>query len=158
MAEQLKTKNINIARGQIFCRQCKAKFFLEIDSLYWWSRKSSICYRYWQWIHWISNTKKKAPINLHYTCQLTRIYENFKGRYFRSIQNTSWFFENSESDSYGKNDMKEKMNYLVRLHKAMQEKLKTVSFSEQFQFLALVPDKWFWMYCSEYFNVFEHLV
>ena len=39
--------------------------------------------------------------------------------------------------------MKEKMNDLVRLHKAMQEKLKTVSFSEQFQILALVPDKWF---------------
>ena len=157
MAEQLKTKNINVARGRLFCRQCKAIFFLEIDSLYWWSRKSSICYRYWQWIHWISNTKEKAPINLHYTCQLAGIYENFKGRYFRSIQKTSWFFENPEPDSYDKNDMKEKVNDLVRLHKAMQEKLKTASYSEPIQILTLVPDKWSRMHCSEYFNIFEYL-
>ena len=38
MAQQLKTKNINVAPGQLFCRQCKAKFLLETDSLYWWSR------------------------------------------------------------------------------------------------------------------------
>ena len=47
-----------------------------------------------------------------------------------------------ESDSYDKNDMKEKVNDLVRLHKAMQEKLKTASYSEQIQILTLVPDKW----------------
>ena len=29
---------------------------------------------------------------------------------------------NSESDSFDKNDMKEKVNVLVRLHEAMQEK------------------------------------
>ena len=51
--------------------------------------------------------------------------------------------KDSESDSYDKNDMKEKVNDLVRLRKAMQEKLKTVSFSEQFRILSLVPDKWF---------------
>ena len=39
--------------------------------------------------------------------------------------------EDSESDSYGKNDMKEKSNDLVRLHEAMQEELKTASYSEQ---------------------------
>ena len=72
----------------------------------------------------------KAPINWHSTCQLTLIYENFKEWYFRSIQSTSWPFENSESDSYDKNDMKTKVNDLVRLHKAMQEKLKTTSYSE----------------------------
>ena len=33
-------------------------------------------------------------------------------------------FENLESDSFDKNDMKEKVNDLVRLPKAMQEKLK----------------------------------
>ena len=38
MAQQLKTKNINVVPGQLFCRQCKAKFLLETDSLYWWSR------------------------------------------------------------------------------------------------------------------------
>ena len=36
--------------------------------------------------------------------------------------------------------MKEKVNDLVRLHKAMQEKLKT-SYSEQIQILTLTIDK-----------------
>ena len=54
--------------------------------------------------------------------------------------------------------MKEKVNDLVRLHKAMQEKLKTASYAEEIQILNVVPDKWSPMYCSEYFNVFEHLV
>ena len=55
--------------------------------------------------------------------------------------------KDSESDSYDKNDMKEKVNGLVRLHEAMQEKLKTASYSEQIQILTLVPDKWSQMYC-----------
>ena len=50
--------------------------------------------------------------------------------------------EDSGSDSYDKNDMKEKANELVRLHGAIQEKLKTASYSEQIQILTLVPDKW----------------
>ena len=33
-----KPKNINFVPGQLFCRQRKAKFLLETDSLYWWSR------------------------------------------------------------------------------------------------------------------------
>ena len=33
--------------------------------------------------------------------------------------------KDSESDSYDKNDMKENVNELVRLHEAMQEKLET---------------------------------
>ena len=47
----------------------------------------------------------------------------------------------ADSDSYDKNDMKKKVNDLVRLHEAMQEKLKTASYSEQIQILILVPDK-----------------
>ena len=96
----------------------------------------------------ISNTKQKAPSNWQFTCQLTHIYENFKEKYFRSIHSTSWLFETSESDSYDKNDMKEKVNDLVRLRKTMQEKLKTASYSEQIQILSLVPDKWCRIYCS----------
>ena len=65
--------------------------------------------------------------------------------------------KDSESDSYDINDMKEKVNHLVRLHEVMQEKLKTTPYSEQIQFLTLVPDKWSRMYCSEYVNVFEYL-
>ena len=34
MVQQLKTKNINVVSRQLICRQCKAKFFLETDSLY----------------------------------------------------------------------------------------------------------------------------
>ena len=49
---------------------------------------------------------------------------------------------NSKPDSYDKNDMQKKVNVLVRLHEAMQEKLKTASYSEQIQILTLVPDKW----------------
>ena len=66
--------------------------------------------------------------------------------------------KDSESDSYDKNDMEEKVNDLLRLHEAMQEKSKAASFSEQIQILTLVPDKWSQMYCSEYFNILEHLV
>ena len=49
---------------------------------------------------------------------------------------------NLESDSYDKNDMQKKVNVLVRLHEAMQEKLKTPSYSKPIQILTLVPDKW----------------
>ena len=34
MAQQLKTKNINVVPGQLFCRQCQAKFLLETNLLY----------------------------------------------------------------------------------------------------------------------------
>ena len=64
----------------------------------------------------------------------------------------------TESDSYDEYDIKEKTNDLVRLHEAMQEKLKTTSYSEQIQILTLVPDKWSRMCCSEYFNILEYLV
>ena len=50
-------------------------------------------------------------------------------------------FKESESDSYDKNDMKERVNDLVRLHEAMQEQLKTESYLEQIQIPTLVPDK-----------------
>ena len=48
--------------------------------------------------------------------------------------------KDSEPDSYDKNDMKEKVNDLVRLHEVMQEKLKTASYSEQIQILTLVHE------------------
>ena len=51
--------------------------------------------------------------------------------------------------------MKEKVNDLVGLHKAMQKKLKSASYSEQIQIRTLVPDQWSRIYCPEYFNIFE---
>ena len=34
MAQQLKTKNINVVPGQLFCHQCKTNFLSETDSLH----------------------------------------------------------------------------------------------------------------------------
>ena len=95
----------------------------------------------------MSNTKEKAPINWK---------SNISEQYFRSIKSIS--LNHSESDSYHKTAMQKKVNVLVRFHEAMQEKLKTASYSEPIQILTLVPDKWSQMYCSEYFNIFEYLV
>ena len=39
--------------------------------------------------------------------------------------------KDSESDSYDKNDMKEKVNDLVRLHEAMQEELNHIQYHIQ---------------------------
>ena len=49
------------------------------------------------------------------------------------------YLKDSESDFYDKNDMKEKVNDLVRLQKEMQEKLKTASYSEEIQILTIYP-------------------
>ena len=64
--------------------------------------------------------------------------------------------KDSEPDSSDKNDMKKKVSDLVRLHQAMQEKLKTALYSEQIQIFTLVPDKWSRMF--RIFFVFEYLV
>ena len=79
----------------------------------------------------MSNSKEKASTNWNFTCQLIRIYDNFKERISEAYREQVDCLKNSESDSYDKNDMKEKVNDLVRLHEAMQEKLKTASYSEQ---------------------------
>ena len=42
---------------------------------------------------------------------------------------------NSESDSYDKNDMQKKVNVLVRLHDTMQKKLKQHHIQNQSKFL-----------------------
>ena len=55
--------------------------------------------------------------------------------------------KDSESDSYDKNNIKEKLNDLVKLHETIQEELKTASYPEQIQLLTLVLDKWSQMYC-----------
>ena len=86
---------------------------------------------------------------------------NFKEEYFRRIKSTRykltvWIIQ--ESDPYDKNGMQQKVNVLVRLHKAMQEKSKTASYLEPIQILTLVPDKWSRLYCLEYFNILEYLV
>ena len=66
--------------------------------------------------------------------------------------------KDSGSDSYDKNDVKGKVNDLVKLLEAMQKKLKTASYPKKIQILTLVPDKQSQMYCSEYFDVFEYFI
>ena len=66
---------------------------------------------------------------MHFTYQLTGIYENLKSNISEAYKVQVDRLKDSETDSYDKNDMKEKVNDLVRLHEAMQEKLKTASYS-----------------------------
>ena len=106
----------------------------------------------------MSNSKEKAPINCHFTCHLTSIYENFKEQYFRTIKVQVDCLNNSEPDSCNKNDIQKKVNVLVRLYEAIQKKIKTASYSKSIQILTLAHDKWSRMYCSEYFKILEYLV
>ena len=83
----------------------------------------------------MSNTKEKAPVKWYFTCQLNHIYENFKSNILEAYKVQADCLKDSESDSYDKNAMEEKVNDLFRLHETMQEKLKTASYSEQSKFL-----------------------
>ena len=65
-----------------------------------------------------------SPVNLHVFMKTLK--SNIPEAYKVQVD----FLKDSESDSYDKNDVKEKVNNLVRLHEAMQEKLKTASYSE----------------------------
>ena len=49
----------------------------------------------------------KSSNQLAFHCQLTRIYENFKERYFRCIKVQVDCLNNSEPDSYEKRHAKE---------------------------------------------------
>ena len=88
MAQQLKTKNINIVLGQLFFCQCKAKFFLR-DRLTVLMIKINFNLLQMLTVDSLNVTKEKASNNWHLTCHLTRIYEKFKVQYFRSIRSTS---------------------------------------------------------------------
>ena len=101
----------------------------------------------------MSNTKEIAPINWHFTCQLTRNYENFKEQYFRSIQNTRWLFERFNLILMIKMIWKRKWMTWLDCTRQCKENWKQHLFRTD-------PNSYLgtWMYCSEYFNVFEYLV
>ena len=68
IAQQLKTKNINVVSWQLFWRQCQAKFKLKFNLLLTdTGNEFTKC----------QTPRKMVPINSHLSCQLTRIYENF---------------------------------------------------------------------------------
>ena len=66
----------------------------------------------------MSNTNEKAPVNWSFI----RIYENFKEQFSEACKVQVDCLKDSVSDSCDINDVKEKVNDLVRLHKSMQEK------------------------------------
>ena len=157
MAQQLKTKNINVVPEQLFCRQCRAKFLSETYCIDNQDKVQSVTDTVNEFT--VSQTPRKklqlidiSPVSLH--TFMKTLKRDFSEAYKVQVD----CLKDSESDSHDKNDMKEEVNDLVRLLKAMQEKLKTASYSEQIHILTLVPDKWSRMHCSEYFNVFEYLL
>ena len=147
LAQQLKTKNIKVVPGKLFCRQCKAKFLLETDSVIDTGNEFTEC----------QTPRKKLQLIGISPVSLNAFMEILKSDISEAYKVQVDYLKDSESD-YDKNDMKEKVNDLVMLQKAMHGKLKTASCSEQIQVLTSVPHKWSRMYCSVYFNVFENLV
>ena len=75
-----------------------------------------------------------SPVSLH--TFMKTLKSNISEAYKEQVD----CLKDSESDSHDKNDKKEKVNDLVRLYEAMQEKLKTASYSEQIQILTLVSE------------------
>ena len=140
MDQQLRTKNISDVPGQI--SSCHCKYLVkDTDN---------------EFIECQAPRKKFQPIGIS-PVSLHAFTETLRSNISEAQKVQVDWLNNSESDSYDKNDMQEKVNVLVRLHEAMQEKLKTASYSEPIQILTLVPDKWSRMHCSEYFNIFEYL-
>ena len=66
-----------------------------------------------------------SPVSLH------AFMKTLKSNISEPCKVQVYCLKDSESDSYGKNDMKRKVNDLVRVHVAMQEKLKTAPYSEE---------------------------
>ena len=160
MDQQLKTKNISDVSGQIFCCQCSVKInFCQrqtkcIDDQ---DKFQSVKDTDNEFTEYQTPRKKLQSIGIS-SVSLHAFMKALKSNISEAYKVQVECLKDSESDSCDKNDMKEKVNDMVRLHEAMQEKLKRTSYSELIQILTLVPDKWYRICCSEYFNVFEYLV
>ena len=120
LAQQLKTKNIKVVPGKLFCRQCKAKFLLETDSVIDTGNEFTEC----------QTPRKKLQLIGISPVSLNAFMEILKSDISEAYKVQVDYLKDSESD-YDKNDMKEKVNDLVMLQKAMHGKLKTASCSEQ---------------------------
>ena len=73
------------------------------------------------------------PINWHFI-SLHVFMKTLKSNISEAYKVQVDCLKDSEFDSYDKNDMKEEVNDLARLQKAMQENLKTAIYSEQILF------------------------
>ena len=159
MAQHLKTKNINIIPGHLFCARSRANFLLETEIH---------CTDDEDKVHSSTRTgneftecqtpRKKLQSVLISRVRLHAVMNTINRNISEAYKIQVDCLEDSESYSYNKNDLKEKKNDLVRLLEALQGKLKTASYSEEIQIIILVPAKWSRKYCSEYFNVFEYLL
>ena len=89
----------------------------------------------------MSNTKKNLQSIGIPRVSLYTFMNTLKSNFSEACKVQVDCLKDSESDCYDKNDTKEKVNHLVRLHEAMKEDLKTASYPEQIQILTLVPDK-----------------
>ena len=113
MDQRLKTKNISDVPGQISCCQCK---YLVKDT----DNEFTEC----------QTPRKKfqstgiSPVSLH------AFTKTLKSNILEGQKVEVDGVNNSGSDSYDENNMQDKMNILVRLQEAMQEKLKTASYSQ----------------------------
>ena len=129
MAQQLKTENINVVLGQLFYRQCKAKFCQrETHCIYDQDKFQSVTDTDNEFTECQTPRKKLqlvriSPVSLH--AFMKTLKSNISEVYKVQVD----CLKDSQSDSYDKNDMKEKVNDLVRLHEAMQE--KSASYSKQ---------------------------
>ena len=111
MTQQLKIKNINVVPGQLFCRQCKANFFLEtfsIDCIDEQDKLQSVTDTDNEFTE--CQTPKKnlqsigiSSVSLH--AFMKALKSNISGAYKVQVD----CLKDSESDSYDKNDMKEKV-------------------------------------------------
>ena len=121
MAQQLKTKNINVLPAQLFCRQSKAKFLLQTDHCIDDQGKfQSVTVTDNEFTECQTPRKKLqsigiSPVSLH--AFMKTLKSNISEAYKVQVD----CLKDSESDSYDKNYMKEKVNELARLHKAMQD-------------------------------------
>ena len=109
LAQQLKTKNIKVVPGKLFCRQCKAKFLLETDSVIDTGNEFTEC----------QTPRKKLQLIGISPVSLNAFMEILKSDISEAYKVQVDYLKDLVSDSYDKNDMKEKANDLVRLHKAM---------------------------------------
>ena len=126
MAQQLKTKKFNVLPGQLFCRfDDQDKFQTVTDTT---DNGFTECQRKQLQSIGIS------PVSLHTFMKI------LKSNILEACKVQVDCLKGSESDSYDKNYIKQKVNDLVRLQQVMKEKSKTASYSEEIQILTLVSE------------------
>ena len=123
MAQQLKTKNLNVAPGQLVV-SVKLNFF----------QRQAHCIDDQDKVPFVTDTnneftecqirsKELQSIGISLV-SLHAFMKTLKSDISEAYKVQVDCLKDSESDSYDKNDMKEKVNDLFRLHKTMQKKLK----------------------------------